>query len=138
MMTRNLLLIGRTGKGKSALANLLTDTNDFQEGKHMASQTMNIQYEKYKINGFDYQVIDTPGFNDTRRDKSEVMNEVARVSWLLRDGLNQILFVVNEKFTKEDAIVYSFLEKVLFDKNVSDYITIVRTRFPDFQTKSEC
>ena len=32
---RNILLIGRTGNGKSTLANVLTNTNKFKEGKYI-------------------------------------------------------------------------------------------------------
>jgi len=41
--TRNILLIGRTGNGKSSLANVVTGTDEFREGRFSISKT-----KKYK------------------------------------------------------------------------------------------
>ena len=42
-MTRNILIVGITGSGKSALANVLTNTNQFEERNSGISVTKNFQ-----------------------------------------------------------------------------------------------
>src|SRR4051812_21778767 len=53
----NILLIGRSGNGKSTLANVITGTNEFKESKLSVSQTRNIQSKEFEVNGVKYQII---------------------------------------------------------------------------------
>jgi predicted GTPase len=43
----NILLFGRTGKGKSTLANVLSDSDEFKESFGMASQTCDFQAKSF-------------------------------------------------------------------------------------------
>jgi len=52
--TRNILLIGKTGNGKSTLANVLVNKNDnfeeiFKRGKGSTSETYDIKSEKFSV-----------------------------------------------------------------------------------------
>jgi ABC-type dipeptide/oligopeptide/nickel transport system ATPase subunit len=47
--TRNILIIGRTGNGKSTLANVLTDSEKFNEGSGTISTTKELQKEDFEI-----------------------------------------------------------------------------------------
>src|SRR3954451_13445208 len=48
---RNFLLIGRSGNGKSTLANVITKTNDFKESEKGVSETKIIQNEEFEESG---------------------------------------------------------------------------------------
>jgi predicted GTPase len=141
-LIHNVLLIGKTGNGKSTLANTLTNTNNFKEGKYGVSETRDIQMEVFEENvkekRIKYRVIDTVGIGDTRLTEREVLYKLAEAAYLVKDGLNQVLFVTSGRFTKEEILAYDLLRKVIFDEKVTDYTTIVRTRFTDFLNKNEC
>jgi len=71
ILTKNILLVGMTGNGKSTLANVLTNTDKFNETSD-ASGTLNIQVETFTANGFDYQIIDTIGIGCSMYTDQEV------------------------------------------------------------------
>jgi energy-coupling factor transporter ATP-binding protein EcfA2 len=142
---RNLLLVGKTGNGKSTLANVLSGTNRFAESSGSVSETRHIQSEIFEVNisrdgreRIRYRVIDTVGIGDTQLTPRGVFYRIGQASHSMQEGLNQILFVTNGRFTQEEARAYRDLKRVIFDGNVGRYTTIVRTNFPDFGDERAC
>jgi tRNA U34 5-carboxymethylaminomethyl modifying GTPase MnmE/TrmE len=134
---RNIILIGRTGNGKSTIANILTDGEKFEEGKYGVSQTSDIQAEEFEIKGISYKIIDTIGIGDTKLTNEEVLRKIIEAARTVRFGLNQVLFVVSGKFTREEILTYELLQKAIFDQDVAKYTAIVRTHFPYFEDEAE-
>ncbi|PKY51449.1 hypothetical protein RhiirA4_493895 [Rhizophagus irregularis] len=137
-LPRKILLIGCTGSGKSTLANVLTSTNKFKESNYSISQTKTIQRCQFVEKEIIYEVIDTIGLNDTKLSREDILYKLAELARELKDGLHQILLVNNGRFTEEEIQVYKILETVLFDENVKNYTTIVRTNFEKFENEEEC
>jgi hypothetical protein len=143
---RNILLIGRTGGGKSTLANVLTNTNKFIESSRTTSQTRNVEEGLVEIDvsrdGNEkrkYRVIDTIGIGDTKLTPQGVLTRLAEMAGRVKnEGLNQILFVTKGRFSKEEIEAYDLLSSIIFDKNVLKYTTIVRTGFPEFEDEEAC
>lgn len=144
---RNILLIGRTGNGKSTLANTLVNKNGefqevFKESAGSTSETKKIQKEEFEveINGekIKYQVIDTIGIGDTQLNPREVLNRVAEACHEVSRGLNQIFFVIRGRFTEEELETYNLLRSIIFDEEITNFTTIVRTGFADFEKEEFC
>jgi len=146
-MTEIILLVGRTGGGKSSLANVLSGKeNASAESENSASKTKEIQEisfnfkhggKEYKIET--YQIVDSIGIGDTRLTQAQVLSEISKV-WKGSEGkkIKQVLFVVGERLTPEEVNTYNLLKEVFFDGSFSKYTTIIRTRFASFEDEEEC
>lgn len=140
---KNILLIGRTGCGKSTLANVLTNKNNtfeevFKEGEFSTAETRDIQVEEVEIDDTKYRIIDTVGIGDTKLTPQQVLNKLADAAHYAREGLNQILFMIDSRFTEEEINAYDLLVSVIFDKEAVKYTTIVRNRFFNFRNIKKC
>ena len=77
-MVKKILLIGRTGNGKSTIANVLVNQNEnfeeiFKEGHDSVSETKKISDKEFKINETTYCIIDTLGIGDTSLSESDAL-----------------------------------------------------------------
>jgi len=140
---RNIILIGRTGNGKSTLGNVLINRNGrfeevFSEGEFGVSQTHETKTEDFWENGIRYRIIDTVGIGDTEMTEQQVLYKIAEAAYKVRDGLNQVLFVTRGRFTKEEIFTYNLLREIIFDADIVNYTTIVRTNFSNFRNSSKC
>src|SRR4051794_40917867 len=145
MNIKNILLIGSTGSGKSTLANVLINKNNnfeevFKESADSVSETRNVQVEKTEIDlssdgneKLEMIIIDTVGIGDTKLTTQGVLYRLAEATSHIGDGLNQIFFVSNGRFTEKEEEAYKLLSSVIFDSEVINYTTIVRTNFPEFE-----
>lgn len=151
MNVKNILLIGRTGGGKSTLANTLINQNDnfeevFKESAGSISETKNVQIKEFIVNITEdgservrYLVIDTAGFGDTKLTDKEVLELMLEMVKIVGDdGLIKIFFVTNSRFTTEEIEVYQLLDSIIFDNQVSWYTAIVKTKFPEFENETKC
>src|SRR5437868_11246619 len=118
--TKTILLIGRTGNGKSTLANVITGTDEFSEGKFVVSKTKKVQIKEFEENGIKYRIIDTVGVGDTSMKLDQVLRKLALMGYSVKDGLSQILFVTDGRLAKEAKSTYDLLKKVVFDDNIAE------------------
>lgn len=136
---RTIVLFGRTGNGKSTLANILSGTDEFKEGSNAVSETKKHQLGR-NINVGEYllDIVDTIGFGDTDLPLETVLDEIASTCFSIQDGFNRLFFVTNGRFTKEELDAYKFLREVLFNKDVIAFTTIIRTGYPYFDMPDMC
>src|ERR1044072_969955 len=135
MSIRNLLIVGPTKSGKSTLANVLIDTNTFDENEY--STTGNYQKPVFderkmmrKTGEIIYRVVDTTGIGNHVK---EAMDDITK---LIPEGISQVLFVT-QGFGNEDINMLKLFTEA-FGNESSNYITIVRTKFHNFKNNEEC
>lgn len=123
---RNILLIGWTGDGKSTLGNILVGKKIFEESSGFASETKEIQIGEFEEENVIYRVIDTIGIGDNRLSEEEVLDKIAEASYYTREGINQVLFVINNRFDEKKKIAYELAKAIFSDEDSERYITIVK------------
>jgi len=138
---RTVLLMGRTGNGKSTIANVLVGASPqsprFVESDMAQSQTGQHQVETAVVDGMELTVVDTMGIGDTSKTKEEVCMALARAIVACKDGFHQLIFVVRGRMTKEEIEAFT-LATILLTPEVAAYTTIVRSAFPAFNIASKC
>jgi energy-coupling factor transporter ATP-binding protein EcfA2 len=151
-----IVLMGRTGQGKSALVNVLsgsdktvskiteegklekTEQKELKESGSSKSETRSIQAVEFEHEGETYQIIDSIGIGDTSLTQGQVLREIAQGYEIIKEGVHQVLFVNGERFTPEEVETFNLLKEFFFNANVDKYTTIVRTKFADFEDEEEC
>ncbi|RGB33871.1 AIG1 family-domain-containing protein [Rhizophagus diaphanus] len=131
-----ILLIGKTGAGKSTLANMLIGEKKFKTSDDSDSITQICQSTLINLNGKEYNLVDTPGIFDTKRPNDQILNEIARSIVQCSHGLMAILFVMAAgRYTEEQRVTTDTILKFLGQEESCRHIIVVFTKCRKKQTK---
>lgn len=122
-----MVILGKTGAGKSSLANTILGGQMFTVNHSMNSETRNCEAKTASVGGRSLTVIDTPGFFDTDRPEEELKPEIVRCITECAPGPHVFLIVLKvEKFTRHEQDV---IEKICtyFTSDVLKYAVVVFT-----------
>ena len=137
---RNILVIGITGNGKSALANVLTDTDQFAEKASSTSVTKNFQSsDVFEYQGKKYRIIDNIGFGDTNNiSEKDVLFKIGEGINSAKEGVNQVLFVFKGRFAPEQVAAFNMFKDFISETGITKFTTLIRTNFENFQSQEIC
>ncbi|RHZ74812.1 hypothetical protein Glove_219g64 [Diversispora epigaea] len=123
----SILIIGKTGAGKSTLGNyLMVDKKQsFEVGHSQESATITSSSLITKIGGEYFKVVDTPGLFDTKRTNEEIINEITRAIQNCAFGIKAILFVLQfTRISEEEKTVIKIVKGFLGEDTLRHFIIV--------------
>ncbi|MED6278025.1 hypothetical protein CHARACLAT_019511 [Characodon lateralis] len=114
---RRIVVLGKTGAGKSSLLNTVFGENVFPINDSVNSGTSVCQSKLKKVDGKSILLTDTPGFFDTLRSEKEMEADIVKCITECAPGPHVFIIVFKvQKFTEQEKQIIKKLTDIFSDE----------------------